>query len=205
MIYLEIFGVQVNLYAQIVGAVGMIVLVWSYQLKKKSYLVVSTAAMALFLVESVLLYADADTFTGTVLNAAAIVRNLLMLFWLVRFKRELPVWAALCLLAVVWAICAFRLGAWYTWLPPVLQTVYTLCALAKNYFCLKAGALVLEGGNLFYNASVGAYIGVVRQVVLVCGVVIGTISYAVRLRREKDAQPAPGGGQTGGADGRGAR
>ena len=69
----------------------------------------------------------------------------------------------------------------------------------------EAGALVLEGGNLFYNASVGAYIGVVRQVVLVCGVVIGTISYAVRLRCEKNAQPAPGGGQTGGADGRGAR
>ena len=185
MIYFELFGLQINLFAQIAGTIGMVVLVWSYQLKKVRYLIVSTAAMAIFLLESCLLYADADTFTGIVLNAAAIVRNLLMLFSLLRFRRELPVWAALLLLALVWAICAPRLGAWYTWLPPVLQTVYTLCSLSKNYFVLKGGALILEGGNLFYNASVGAYIGVLRQVVLVTGVIVGTISYALR---QKSAQ-----------------
>ncbi len=183
MIYFELFGLQINLFAQIAGTIGMVVLVWSYQLKKVRYLIVSTAAMAIFLLESCLLYADADTFTGIVLNAAAIVRNLLMLFSLLRFRRELPVWAALLLLALVWAICAPRLGAWYTWLPPVLQTVYTLCSLSKNYFVLKGGALILEGGNLFYNASVGAYIGVLRQVVLVTGVIVGTISYALRQKR----------------------
>lgn len=81
MVYVEIFGVTVNLYAQIVGTVGLVVIVWSYQLKKTAYLALSTLAMAIFLAESCLLYADADTFTGIVLNAAAIVRNLLMLLW----------------------------------------------------------------------------------------------------------------------------
>ena len=185
MLYVEVFGVQVSLYAQIVGAVGMVILVWSYQLGKTKYLIVSSVAMAVFLAESCLLYADADTFTGIVLNAAAIVRNLLMLFWEKRFRRELPAWTAILLLAVVWAVCAPRLGAWYTYLPPVLQTVYTLCALPKNYFCLKAGALVLESGNLFYNASVGAYIGVLRQIVLVCSVIVSTAVYTVRLQKKK--------------------
>lgn len=185
MIYVEIFGVSVNLYAQIVGTVGLVLIVWSYQLQKTGYLILSTVAMAVFLIESCLLYADADTFTGIVLNAAAVVRNLLMLFWRKRFQKELPVWIAFCLLAVVWAICAFRLTAWYTYLPPVLQTIYTFCALSKNYFCLKGGALVLEGGNLFYNASVGAYTGVLRQIVLVIGVIFSTVSYALSLRCKK--------------------
>lgn len=192
MIYVTVFGLRVNLYAQIAGAAGMIVLVWAYQLKKKGFLAVSSAAMALFLAESCLLYADADTFTGFVLNAAAIVRNLLMLLCLVRFRRELPVWATLCLLAAVWAACAFRLNAWYTWLPPVLQTVFTLCSVSKNYYCLKAGALALEGGNLFYNASVGAYVGVLRQVILVAGVVAGLVLYALRQKRQKRADAAAG-------------
>lgn len=187
MVYVEIFGVTVNLYAQIVGTVGLVVIVWSYQLKKTAYLALSTLAMAIFLAESCLLYADADTFTGIVLNAAAIVRNLLMLLWRARFGRELPAPIALCLLAVVWGVCAFRLTAWYTFLPPALQTVYTLCSLSKNYFVLKVGALVLESGNLFYNASVGAYIGILRQVVLVISVIVSTIAYASALRRQKSA------------------
>ncbi len=188
MIYIDIFGLQVNLYAQIVGVAGMAVLVWAYQLKKKWFLGISSLAMLFFLIESCLLSADADTFTGIVLNGAAIVRNLLMLICLVKFNRELPFWAAGCLLAAVWAACAFRLGAWYTWLPPALQTVYTVCSLSKNYFCLKAGALVLEGGNLFYNAAVGAYIGVLRQVVLVAGVIVSTGIYAVRQTRTRKQQ-----------------
>ena len=123
MVYVEIFGVTVNLYAQIVGTVGLVVIVWSYQLKKTAYLALSTLAMAIFLAESCLLYADADTdtFTGIVLNAAAIVRNLLMLLWRARFGRELPAPIALCLLAVVWGVCAFRLTAWYTSFRPLCR------------------------------------------------------------------------------------
>lgn len=201
MVYVLVFGVRVNLYAQIAGAAGMVALVWAYQLKKEGFLAVSSAAMALFLAESCLLYADADTFTSIVLNAAAIVRNLLMLLCLVRFRRELPVWAALCLLAAVWAACAFRLNAWYTWLPPVLQTIFTLCSVSKNYYCLKAGALVLEGGNLFYNASVGAYIGVLRQVILVAGVIGGMVGSALRKRRQKRVGAAAEGERPAGGDG----
>lgn len=65
--------------------------------------------------------------------------------------------------------------------------MYTLCSLSKNYFVLKVGALVLESGNLFYNASVGAYIGILRQVVLVISVIVSTIAYASALRRQKSA------------------
>ena len=86
MLYVELWGLRVNVYAQIAGFVGMAVLVWSYQLRRKGFFVVNTLAMAIFLLESCLLYADADTFTGIVLNAAAIVRNLLMLFCTVRLN-----------------------------------------------------------------------------------------------------------------------
>lgn len=185
MLYVELWGLRVNVYAQIAGFVGMAVLVWSYQLRRKGFFVVNTLAMAIFLLESCLLYADADTFTGIVLNVAAIVRNLLMLFCTVRLRRELPFWAAGLLLVGVWAVCAFRLGAWYTWLPPVLQTIFTLCSLKKNYYLLKAGALVLEGGNFFYNLCVGAYIGVLRQVIILCGLVAGIVVHFHRLRAVK--------------------
>lgn len=184
MLYVELWGLRVNVYAQIAGFVGMLVLIWSYQLRRKGFFVVNTLAMAIFLLESCLLYADADTFTGIVLNAAAIVRNLLVLFCSVRLGRDLPVWAAVLLLAAIWAICAFRLGVWYTWLPPVLQTIFTLCSVKKNYYLLKAGALVLEGGNFFYNLYVGAYIGVLRQVLILCGLIAGVAVHIHRLRAE---------------------
>ncbi len=185
MIYVRVFGVTVNLFAQIAGLAGLVLIVWAYQLRKKGFLILSTAAMLFFLAESCILYADADTFTGIVLNAAAIVRNLLMLLFLCRFRREMPPWAAVCLLLPVWAVCAFHVSAWYTWLPPLLQTVYTFCALSKNYFVLKGGAFVLESGNLFYHAAVGAYVGIVRQIMLVTSVVAGTIVLAVRQARAK--------------------
>ena len=113
-----------------------------------------------------------------------------MILFLRRYGREMPAWVAVCLLVPVWIICAFGFGAWYTYLPPALQTVYTFCALSKNYYCLKGGALVLEGGNLFYNASVGAYVGILRQVVLVTSVIVSTIVYFVHSRRERAANAA---------------
>lgn len=190
MLYVDWLGLHINVYAQIVGFVGMIVLVWSYQLKKTGFLALSSAAMAIFLAESCILAADSDTFTGIVLNAAAIVRNLLMLFCLKKLRRELPVWAAVCLLAAAWAACAWKLGAWYTWLPPILQTVYTLCSVSKRDTVLKTGALILESGNLVYNASVGAYIGVFRQIILVIGVIAGLIGYLRARRKERSCDPS---------------
>ena len=52
MLYVDWLGLHINVYAQIVGFVGMIVLVWSYQLKKTGFLALSSAAMAIFLAES---------------------------------------------------------------------------------------------------------------------------------------------------------
>lgn len=71
-----------------------------------------------------------------------------------------------------------------------MQTVYTFCALSKNYFVLKGGAFVLESGNLFYHAAVGAYVGIVRQIMLVTSVVAGTIVLAVRQARAKKLRAA---------------
>ena len=191
MIYIELFGIRMNLYAQIAGLIGLVLIVCSYQLRKTAFLALSGVAFVFFLAESCLLYADSDTFTGIVLNAAALVRNAIMFLFAVRFHRETPVWVAVCLLVPVWVLCAFHLGAWYTWLPPVLQTVYTFLALPRNYYCLKAGAFIIESGNLFYNAAVGAYAGVVRQVVLVVCVVVSTAVLFVRGRRARRAAAKP--------------
>ena len=183
--YIGLFGLTVNLPAQIVGLIGLIMIAVSYQFAKVRYLVWSTAAMAFFLAESCILYADSDTVTGIVINATAIVRNIAMIFWALKKGRELPPVLAAAFLAPMWAVCAFYFGAWYTYLPPVLQTVYTFCAVSKNYFVLKTGALILESGIFFYNASVGAYIGAVRQIVLVTSVVASIVRAAAVSRKAK--------------------
>lgn len=183
--YLQLFGLTVNLPAQIVGLIGLAVIAVSYQFRKVKYLVWSTVAMELFLAESCILSADSDTVTGIVINATAIARNLAMIAWAVKKKAELPPWLAAAFLAPMWAVCAFYFGAWYTYLPPVLQTVYTFCAVSRNDFVFRSGALVLESGNFFYNASVGAYIGVVRQIVLVTSVVVSIAAAARDGKREK--------------------
>ena len=66
--YLQLFGLTVNLPAQIVGLIGLAVIAASYQFRKVKYLVWSTVAMALFLAESCILSADSDTVTGIVFD-----------------------------------------------------------------------------------------------------------------------------------------
>ena len=186
MVYVEIFCVTVNLYAQIVGTVGLVVIVWSYQLKKTAYLALSTLAMAIFLAESCLLYADADTFTGIVLNAAAIVRNLLMLRWrALRTRTARPDRP----LSSCRRLGRMRLSSHgMVHLPSARSAdgVYPVFPLQK---LLRSESRRPRTGerNLFYNASVGAYIGILRQVVLVISVIVSTIAYASALRRQKSA------------------
>ena len=72
MIYIELFGIRMNLYAQIAGLIGLVLIVWSYQLRKTAFLALSGVAFVFFLAESCILAADSDTFTGIVLNAAGL-------------------------------------------------------------------------------------------------------------------------------------
>ena len=44
---------------------------------------------------------------------------------------------------------------------------------------------MLECGNFFYNLCVGAYIGVLRQVLILCGLVAGIAVHFHRLRAAK--------------------
>lgn len=176
--YIELFGFDVNVPAQICGLIGLVIILVSYQQKKLTFLWVQLIGYVFCLAESALCFG----WTNVVITFTAMMRNVLMLLFLVKRGKELPLAFTLLLLAAMWGGCvpffvtAFR---WYDLLPPTLITLSTLCAISSNYYVLKAGALTQEYCFIAYQASIGAYIGVVRQVVLGTGVLISIIRMAV--------------------------
>lgn len=165
--YITLFGTEVNVLSQIAGFLGFFLILYAYPQKKMKFLIISGVSYIIFMSEGFFLLGESNTLSNVVGNATSFLRNMTMIFCLIKYKKDLPTWASLPFLAIYWIGAIPTLNVWYSWIPPVATTVYTLCAIQKNYYVLKAGALFLEGIFLFYHFTTGAYVGGVRQLVLV--------------------------------------
>ncbi len=176
---ITLLGQEINVLAQIFGLFGLIFIVWSYQLKRSSFYIMQSVGYLFCLAEG----AVCAAFVGMVVTAASIIRNLLMIYWLKKYEKELPLFITLILLGVMVLGCLpfYITGnsvAWYDFIPVVSVSVATLTAIHKNYFVLKGGALAHECAYLFYQLNVGAYVGVIRQIILAVGIIISIVRMA---------------------------
>lgn len=173
--YITVFGTEVNLLSQIAGFLGFFLIMFAYQQKKLTFLIISGVSYIVFMAEGFFLLGESNTLSNVVGNGTSFLRNMAMIFCLVKYKKDLPTWASLPFLAIYWIGAIPTLDVWYSYIPPIATTVYTLSAIQKNYYVLKAGALFLEGIFLIYHPITGAYVGGIRQAVLVVAISISII------------------------------
>lgn len=174
--------------SQICGLLGFFIITVSYQFKKSSFLLVSGISYILFALESGI----AGLFSNAIVSAMSFVRNMVMLYFLTRKKREMPACGAIVIVAIIWIaeILLFAAdssvrGDWGNYLPPVLVTLYTFAANHKNYYVLKAGAFLLETGFLVFFLLNGLPFSVLRQAVLVLSVLVSVCRMAAKDIKQK--------------------
>ena len=178
---IEILGVEVNLLAQIIDLLAVAILILSYQGGRRKYLLFSSLASAFFCAESVVLFA----YPNVVCNLVTIVRNLSILYCDKR-KIKFPVYAVILTLIPIIAvgIYMFLLGDYMSVLPSIAALLFTYISLQKNIYMLKIGALIAELCYLVYNFYIGAYVGVIRQVVVVGSVIVALVN-VIKLNKVK--------------------
>ena len=80
-----VFGLEINILAQVFDIIALVLTVISYQGSKAKYLVFYSAATVFFSAEAFVLGA----YTGVICNTVSIIRNMTILFYL-KQGRELP-------------------------------------------------------------------------------------------------------------------
>lgn len=180
--HITIFGTSMNWLAQLFDIIGFIIIAVAYQQKKKAFLIVSVVSYVFFVLEalSILLIDGINTYANIIVTGFGIIRNLIMIIYAVKKDKEMPVWIALVILAGTWGLNIFFFGEWYTYIPCVAVTIYTLSAIQKNYYLLKVGAMINESAYIVYNLAVGGYAGVIREIILVMIIIFSVINMAIK-------------------------
>lgn len=174
--------------SQICGIIGFIIIVISYQFDRKKFLLISGFAYIFFVLEQIL----AGLYSNMIVSVLGFIRNMLIIFFLIKKQKEMPNYFIYILLAITWiieiiffAIDGAALRNFENYLPPLLVTIYTLVANNKNYYILKAGAFVQEAGFMAYYLLNGLPFSFLRQLILVISIMVSVIIMLIKSKKEK--------------------
>lgn len=192
--YITLFGTSVNVLAQVAGLAALALSIWGYFQPKLPFFIIAAATSLCFVIEGCFLFADSNTLSNIIGNSIVTLRNVLIVCFLAKWKKEPPAWLAIPFLVLYWGVLLLvfpeQLDAWYTFLPPVSVSIYTVCAMQKNYYVVKTGALIWETAFLIYHPITGAYVGLIRQALLVTIVVVSMIQmYRTNKHAAQEATP----------------
>lgn len=185
----------VNLWiSQIAGLIGLIVIGISYLFKKKEFIAIATISFIFFIIEQ----AFAALYSNLIVSSTCFIRNLLMVYFLFKKKKELPKEIVFGLLGVMWISILIYLGfsntfsKWDNYLPPLIVTMSTITQNNKKEIVVKIGALLHEGGFLAYYLVYHLPLSILRQIILVVACFIGLVLIIVQMikRSTKDAKDA---------------
>lgn len=184
--YIEIFGTNVNWVAQLLDLIGFAFILVAYQQKKEKLLLISMIAYAMFTAEAVvLLIGGENTVANIIISFVSIVRNVLMIIVMRKYNKELPTWVAIVLLVITAGANIPFFKEWFSYLPIIFFSIYTISAIQKNFYILKVGAALLEGSFVVYNFVTGAYFGAVREAILVVSIIVSII---LMIQKDKKAK-----------------
>lgn len=176
----SIFGADVNLLAQFWGFIMLIFIIISYQVHDTKYFIYMSVAFAFCALESLTL----GSVSNFICCLVSICRNIAVLYYRKQNTDVPNAVTALLIIPVViigiWVI--FTGNPWHQLMPPILAISLTLLAVQKSIFWLKFGSIFIELGFLIFDIFIGAYVGVIRQGIVVVSVVIGLIRYISALK-----------------------
>lgn len=172
---------------QIAGILAFITLSISYQFDRRKHLLFSIIPYLCFLTESA-----CSLLSPSVLNnVVAIIRNIIMVYYLDKYNKQMPNKILFLMLALVWIIdltmffITGRQGDWYNYIAPVVLTILSICYNFKNYYILKLGAFFMEFGMLVYYIVYMLPFSIIRQIILVTSLIISVIIMFVKDMKNK--------------------
>ncbi len=176
-----LFGVEVNLLAQLFGLIMLIFIVISYNVHDNKYFIFMTVAFSFCALESITL----GSITNFICCLVSIARSLSVLYYRKR-DLDIPKWLPVVLIVPIFAIGVWAVvtdNPWYQLMPPVLIITLTILTMQKSMFILKTGSIFIEAGLMVFNFFIGAYVGVIRQAIAVISVIVGLIRYHRALQK----------------------
>ena len=177
-----IWGVEVNIVAQIFGFLMMLFLIASYQFKGVKLLLLMAVAYCFCFLEAFFL----GVISNMICAFVSIVRNVI-LAWLFSKDKKSPVWLTAVLLMPIIAVLIYSImfSPWYESMPPILVITFSVVASFKNEKLLKGACIGIESGYLIFDIFIGAYVGVIRQVISVISAIFGFIRYVKGAKNEE--------------------
>lgn len=175
---------------QISGLIGFIIILVSFQCKKKTYCLLAGLSMFLFIIESTASVASMANFSVCVMT---LIRNLWMYVRLKTGKGEFDKKFIWILLGLMWigqiiymsvTNSFLELTSYFT---PVTATILTILQNNKNYYVVKLGILIQESGALALFIICGFPFSIFRQIILVSSVIFSIIVLIIkdiRLRKK---------------------
>lgn len=170
---LDLLGTDIGfVIAQIFGAIGLILIVISLQMRrKKTLLKLQMVSCLMFVMQYVCLKAP----NGCVMNGIAMVRN----FIYGRYKK-VPNWlVALVLLAIIVSAVVFYENP-VGLLPGVATIVYTIGFASKNMRIVRGSDLLACLFYVAYNISVGAWMGLAATLLEMIFTIIAIVRYDIK-------------------------
>lgn len=179
----ELFGLQVNLFAQIFGLIMLVFTVLGYLTHDRAYFVLTLCGSVCCIFESVVLY----KWSSAVAVFLVCVRNCLILYYGKKGKK-LPAWVAYLIIAVVavsGVVFTFIEKDVWSLLPPVLTVADSFFATRRPERELKIALIPISFGYVLFNYHAGAYVGVVRQILVFVAGIVGFIKYVFYLKKTR--------------------
>lgn len=179
-----LFGIEMNISAQVFGMLMFIFVAIGYLTKGKTYFALTLCSSICCIFESLVL----KVWSSAISVFLVAVRNILILSYSKNSQRPPRLWCYIIIALVVIEGVIFTFIEQDIWsaLPPLLTVAETYFAFDKQEKHLKAAIIGISFGYVLFNAHAGAYVGVVRQI-FVCGFAIaGFIKYIKWLKKQQN-------------------
>jgi len=175
--------------SQICGIIGFIIISISYQLDRKRFLILCAISCFFFVLEQIL----AGLYENSVTSFLSGVRNLLLLYYLVKKNGQMPnIFSHIfVLISLTFATVSFIKKGHSAdlivecFLPFFIYAVGTYSINLKSYLALKIGMVINEGGYLIYYTIYRLPFSILRQIILTSSVLISVIVYLIKIYKSK--------------------
>ena len=179
-----LFGLQINVLAQIFGFFGLVIMCLSFfQKNKKGYAGVMVIAHIFFALEAFVL----KGYSNVVTNLVGVLRNGTLFCFLLKKDKDPPKWCIWLFAVLAVSGAAFFIDSVWAVIPVVCFLLQCVYLMSKSFMFLKFGSLITEGSMCAYNIFMGAYIGGIRQVIACTLLIISIVKYKKSLLSEADA------------------
>lgn len=176
----NVFGIEMNVWAQVCGFLMLVFLVLGYMTKDRAYFVLTLIGSVFCIFESLIL----KVWSSAISVFIVCVRNLLIIYFQKK-NQKFPFFIIVCILAAVaitGVVSTFVEKTPWALLPPVLTFTDCFFAMLRSQKQLKISVVFTAFGYIIFNAHAGAYVGVIRQIIAFIFSIAGLIKYVKQLK-----------------------